>query len=440
MSYSLKTPVATFKRCTDKKAVNRPLTEVLDEIRDGTHRQAVEAVRAASPDQRGELKKALPAFAVSGSSRAGRSAADLLNHSGLLQVDIDKIGVFKAFGLKDKLAADPHVFAAFISPSGDGIKLLVRIPADASRHRASFHAAESYFKERYQLTIDASCKDVMRLCFFSHDEELVLNPGAVELEVAETFQQGAKSAATAETENKSKSSSGAKVADEKDSGDVFGGPSSSYSSESLNPESCLLYNTYGQKEKYEDWPELHWHYKKHVLAGAYSSPQKGQRNAAVVGIVSQLFFMVKPSFVVMLLDQFYADKAEVFGDYPKSDFNQQVKSMLIRSLRDYGTRQALTAEEHQIYSQLTTDYQTAFRICRSLAHLDDETMPPPLFHLSCHQLAIRLGRFDIEASRMLKALVKRGVLKVEQAGEAWPKGKAWAKGEKGKATVYRWLL
>ena len=425
MSYSLKTPVATFKRCTEKKAINRPLTEVLDEIRYGTHRQAVEAVRAASPDQRGELKKKLPAFAASGSSRAGRSGADLLNHSGLLQADIDKVGPLKAIMLKDKLAADPHVFAAFISPSGDGIKLLVRIPADASRHRASFHAAESYFKEKYQLTIDAACKDVMRLCFLSHDDELIVNPGAVELEVAESFQQGAKSA---------------EVADEKDSGAAFDSSSSSYSSESciLNSVSCILYNK--DRERYEDWPELHWFYKKNILGGAYSSPQKGQRNAAVVGIVSQLLFMVKPEFVVMLLDQFYADKADVFGDYPKSEFNQQVESLLNHSLRDYATRQALTAEEHQVYSQLTNEYQTAFRICRSLAHLDDETMPPPLFHLSCHHLATRLGAFDMEASRMLKALVKRGVLKVEQAGEAWPKGKAWAKGEKGKATVYRWLL
>jgi hypothetical protein len=434
MSYSLKTPVATFKRCTDKKAVNRPLTEVLDEIRDGTHRQAVEAVRAAPPEQRGELKKALPAFAVSGSSRAGRSAADLLNHSGLLQVDIDKIGVFKAFGLKDKLAADPHVFAAFISPSGDGIKLLVRIPADASRHRASFHAAESYFKERYQLTIDASCKDVMRLCFFSHDEELVLNPGAVELEVAETFQQGAKSAATAETENKSKSSSGAKVADEKDSGDVFGGPSSSYSSERLRARSYGLRSTdyvLQQAAKIDDFPQLRIHYER--TAKFFEKPSRGHRNQAIVAIAAKLFYVVRPEFVLLMLDEFKTQHWDVYESYD-GDFDGEALAMVEGLLERYPTE--LNEQERAVYLDLSPERQSAFRIMRSLAFCEsDPEFPPPTFFQSRNELAHRLGQYGSENAKWIFTdLEKRGVIEMLKLGTQHTSG------SRGKATTWRWLL
>jgi hypothetical protein len=69
--------------------------------------------------------------------------------------------------IRARLQADPHVGAVFVGPSGVGIKCAVRI--DGSRHRESFDSAARHFKNEYNLTIDAACKDVERLCFLSHD-------------------------------------------------------------------------------------------------------------------------------------------------------------------------------------------------------------------------------------------------------------------------------
>ncbi|MFU8781113.1 MAG: BT4734/BF3469 family protein [Kiritimatiellia bacterium] len=79
---------------------------------------------------------------------------------------------------KAQIANDPHTLLCFVSPSGTGLKLIVRIEADASTHAESFNHAKSYFAKHYQLETDPSGKDLARLCFFSHDPELVFREDA----------------------------------------------------------------------------------------------------------------------------------------------------------------------------------------------------------------------------------------------------------------------
>ena len=73
--------------------------------------------------------------------------------------------------MRAKLANDPYIQAAFISPTGTGCKALVRIPADASTHAGSFAAARKHFKEAHGITIDESCKNLSRLCYVAHDPD-----------------------------------------------------------------------------------------------------------------------------------------------------------------------------------------------------------------------------------------------------------------------------
>jgi hypothetical protein len=60
--------------------------------------------------------------------------------------------------------------AAFISPSGHGVKGIARIPVCKTReeHVAAFAAARNHFR-LHNLTIDEACKDPVRLMFVSHD-------------------------------------------------------------------------------------------------------------------------------------------------------------------------------------------------------------------------------------------------------------------------------
>jgi hypothetical protein len=94
-------------------------------------------------------------------------------HSGILQGDFDHLGN-RLEEVRAKLIACQHVWAVWTSLSGDGLKALILIPADAERHKASYFAAEAYFKGLTNITIDRKCKDVTRLCFISHDPSIVV--------------------------------------------------------------------------------------------------------------------------------------------------------------------------------------------------------------------------------------------------------------------------
>jgi hypothetical protein len=127
-----------------------------------------------------ELKKALPGVLWSGTFSV-RANDKLISHSGLLCADLDALGE-RLPEIRNKLQASPHVFALFLSPTGDGLKAVFKGPPDASRHLGSFRAIERHILDLTGIQIDEACKDVARLCFMSYDPELYVNRDAIEIE------------------------------------------------------------------------------------------------------------------------------------------------------------------------------------------------------------------------------------------------------------------
>lgn len=118
-------------------------------------------------------KRSLPAFTISGTAK---NRKEPLEHSGLIQGDLDHLGD-KLNSVRDILKEDPHVAFLFVSPSGDGLKF--GIVVDPTNHKHSFLSAQHHFKEKYQLEIDPSVKDRLRLCFVSYDPYLWVNESAI---------------------------------------------------------------------------------------------------------------------------------------------------------------------------------------------------------------------------------------------------------------------
>ena len=178
------TEISIFANARDTSPKSVKLGAILNAIQDGRRADRIAHLRAllarGDKDTYDAQKKYLPAITLSGSFER-RNAAGLIQHSGLLQADFDKLP--NPEEVRDLLGADPHTVAAFLSPAAQGVKALVRIPDDPERHLASFRAAERHFRERYGLELDASCKDVSRLCFVSHDPDLCINPNAVPLKL-----------------------------------------------------------------------------------------------------------------------------------------------------------------------------------------------------------------------------------------------------------------
>lgn len=159
------------------------LDAIVVAIRGGTWGARVAEIRQAYQSAGGgeagktaaaPLKKTLPGVTFSGRFSGRRKAANLAAHSGLICADLDLLGGGLAH-VRAALGADARTLALFLSPSGDGLKVVFR--CDPVRpHREAFHAARAHVLALVGREIDPACKDVSRLCFVSHDPEAYLAP------------------------------------------------------------------------------------------------------------------------------------------------------------------------------------------------------------------------------------------------------------------------
>jgi hypothetical protein len=168
--------ITIFKSIKDTDTpFHRDVRVILNRIKEGSEytKDLVKRIRLEkSKPERQELKKHLPAICFSGTFNK-RTDASLIEHSGLICLDFD--GYTKQKELlqdKENLSKNKYVFSVFISPSGNGLKVLVKIPADAENHTNYFNSLEKYFNSPY---FDKTCKNVSRVCYESFDPLLHIN-------------------------------------------------------------------------------------------------------------------------------------------------------------------------------------------------------------------------------------------------------------------------
>lgn len=147
------------------------LNVALDRIKSGVRsKERILEIRASlNPEVKKRLKETLPSVLFSGTFANGRLDANLIKHSGFLILDFDHVDLQQK---KVELLKHPFIYAVWVSPSGDGVKALVRI-ADGNKHREHFQALQDIFKD-----VDPSGINVGRLCFESYDPEIWINDSA----------------------------------------------------------------------------------------------------------------------------------------------------------------------------------------------------------------------------------------------------------------------
>ena len=74
-----------------------------------------------------ELKKLLPAVTWSGRFVMARKAELLTEHSGMIAADVDGLTAAEIESKWQSLAADPHFWLVFLSPSETGLKVVVPV-------------------------------------------------------------------------------------------------------------------------------------------------------------------------------------------------------------------------------------------------------------------------------------------------------------------------
>lgn len=159
-----------------------PIRKIFERIRTGRSKELVEKIRSCeSKEEKLELKKQLPSICFAGLFKH-RDNHGIVEHSGFVCLDFDHLTSYeKLVEFKDSLKKNKYVFAAFISPSGDGMKVVVRIPKDITNHAKYGESLGKWFKQDDQKVDEL--KDIARVCFESYDPDIWINEQAVVFDV-----------------------------------------------------------------------------------------------------------------------------------------------------------------------------------------------------------------------------------------------------------------
>jgi len=151
----------------------RNITDILEKIKVGASKDLVKEIRSEKDKtKRNELKKNLPAICFSGTFNT-RQDSSLLEHSGFICLDFD--GYTRKKNLledKEKLTKDKFVYSVFISPSGNGLKVIEKIQNDSENHVNNLTASEHNFNKPYY---NRMSKNIRRVCYESYDPLLYIN-------------------------------------------------------------------------------------------------------------------------------------------------------------------------------------------------------------------------------------------------------------------------
>lgn len=152
-----------------------PLQEILTKVKTSYWREYVDPVR-----EKKAPKDNLPCYTTSGTFNGKKSADCLVQHSGIIAVDLDvKDNRRNLQEARPELEADPYTYALHDSASGTGgLVVYVRIKPDKDTHTVAYKALGDYYLTKYNLVVDQSGSNVNRLRFVSIDPGTYINEGA----------------------------------------------------------------------------------------------------------------------------------------------------------------------------------------------------------------------------------------------------------------------
>lgn len=167
--------IVTYFTSFDKvtEPIFKPVDDILKAVKDCILEKRIEEIRTEQdPKLKRGLKSKLPCILFAGEFTERKDSA-LKQHSGLCVLDWDHLQNVEE--KKEELKKYPFIYSLFVSPSGDGLKGVVRIPADKSKHRGYYRGLMKIFPE-----LDTTSQNESRICFMSKDADIYVNKEAVE--------------------------------------------------------------------------------------------------------------------------------------------------------------------------------------------------------------------------------------------------------------------
>ncbi len=162
-----------YRQITDKEPIQIDIVRFLNAIKRQQFHSQTQAIRLEKDKKkRNKLKFKLPAICPAACFSKSHDINNLTSTSGFVSIDIDDCPDLR--NLRQKLYNDDYLYSMFISPSGNGLKILFKANYTHSTFSHTFLALEKYFLEKYNVKIDQKCKNINRLMFISSDANLII--------------------------------------------------------------------------------------------------------------------------------------------------------------------------------------------------------------------------------------------------------------------------
>lgn len=146
---------------------------VLGQIKSCSVQTLINKIRSEKDEKKKkELKGELPCILFAGKFTTRNDKA-ITEHSGYVVLDWDKLADVDA--KKKEICELPFVYACFVSPSGNGIKAVVKIPPIIEKHRGYYRGLMTVFSD-----LDVTSINESRVCYASCDKAIYVNKNAIE--------------------------------------------------------------------------------------------------------------------------------------------------------------------------------------------------------------------------------------------------------------------
>jgi len=158
------------------------LRQIIDLIRSERFKPETDGVKLidkkTEKKRNREFKAANFCYATFSGTFSYSSDESLIQHSCFICVDLDDLDE-RLLEVQAKINADTATIMSFISPNGDGLKVVYEMDPKAYSQLEYYKAYTNYLNKLCGLKpkdIDSSCSNVSRACFLSHDPDIFVNP------------------------------------------------------------------------------------------------------------------------------------------------------------------------------------------------------------------------------------------------------------------------
>ena len=165
--------ITRFKSVKNTKPVEvSNLLTIIEEIRSDKYKTIIEEIRQDENPSKSPKKDKLPVFTPTGRFNY-RSIAGLEEYNGVICLDIDNVEDPEF--LKQRAAKLNYVYAAFVTPSGQGLKVMIKTNATSAEYKTKEIEVSSAFQHDTGAIRDNHCKDIARIQFVSYDPNIYIN-------------------------------------------------------------------------------------------------------------------------------------------------------------------------------------------------------------------------------------------------------------------------